>query len=191
MRKHTWHGELKYSMKLNQGCTKNEDKYLEGTNGRSMGGYVMDHNTTRKWETIRHNKSESYWTKYLETGLKDSMWNMDWRFWECRNCWKCMEVCKDVQRVGNRVAEVGLEYFCPDYVSKNGVSVMEHNSIPPSRTSSWGPIEFHGKFGLRSKFGHCWYNAGAIHGKCISSFCSAMSLHQEKSNETVTPVPDV
>ena len=28
--------------------------------GRNMGGYVMDHNTTRKRETIRHNKSESY-----------------------------------------------------------------------------------------------------------------------------------
>ena len=36
---------------------------------------------------------------------------------------------KDVRSVGNRVAEVGLEYFCPDYVSKNGVSVMEHNTL--------------------------------------------------------------
>ena len=36
---------------------------------------------------------------------------------------------KDVQSIGNRVAEVGLEYFCLDYVSKNGVSVMEHNSL--------------------------------------------------------------
>ena len=61
--------------------------------------------------------------------------------------------CEDVRSVGNRVADVGLEYFCLDYVSTNGVSVMERNSIPPSRTSSRGPIEFHGKFGLRSKFG--------------------------------------
>ena len=51
---------LKYSMKLNQGCMKNTDKYSEGTNGRNMGGYVMDHDTTRKQETIRHNKSKSY-----------------------------------------------------------------------------------------------------------------------------------
>ena len=36
---------------------------------------------------------------------------------------------KDVRRVRNRVAEVGLEYFCPDYVSKNGVSVMERNRL--------------------------------------------------------------
>ena len=36
-------------------------------------------------------------------------------------------MCEDVQSVGNRVAEVGLEYFCPDYVSKNGVSVTERN----------------------------------------------------------------
>ena len=34
---------------------------------------------------------------------------------------------EDVRSVGNRVAEVGLEHFCSDYVSKNGVSVMEHN----------------------------------------------------------------
>ena len=34
---------------------------------------------------------------------------------------------EDVRSVGNHVAEVGLEYFCPDYVSKNGVSVTERN----------------------------------------------------------------
>ena len=57
------------------------------------------------------------------------------------------EVCEVVRRVGNRVAEYRFEYFCLDYVSKIGVNVTEHNSIPPSRTSSRGPIEFHGKFG--------------------------------------------
>ena len=36
---------------------------------------------------------------------------------------------EDVRSVGNRVAEAGLEYFCPDYVSKNGVSVTERNSF--------------------------------------------------------------
>ena len=47
---------------------------------------------------------------------------------ECWNHRKCAEMCEDVQRVGNRVLEVGFEYFCPDYVSKNGVSVMECNT---------------------------------------------------------------
>ena len=47
---------------------------------------------------------------------------------ECRNRQKCAEACKDVRKVGNRVAEVGFEYFCLDYVSKNGMSVMEHNT---------------------------------------------------------------
>ena len=36
---------------------------------------------------------------------------------------------EDVRSVRNRVAEVGLEFFCPDYISKNGVSVTECNSI--------------------------------------------------------------
>ena len=36
---------------------------------------------------------------------------------------------EDVRSVRNRVAEVGLEYFCPDYVSKNGMSVTERNTI--------------------------------------------------------------
>ena len=39
-----------------------------------------------------------------------------------------MEACEDVRKVGNRVAEVGFEYFCLEYVSKNGVSVMECNT---------------------------------------------------------------
>ena len=43
-----------------------------------------------------------------------------------------MEVHEDVRRVGNRVAEVGLEYFCLNYVSKNGASVMECN-----REAAW------------------------------------------------------
>ena len=49
---------------------------------------------------------------------------------ECQNFQKCAEVHRDVRRVGNQVAEVGLEYFCPDYVSKNGVSVTERNTFP-------------------------------------------------------------
>ena len=45
---------------------------------------------------------------------------------ECQNH---VEACKDVQRSRNRAAEVGFEYFCMDYVSKNGVSVTERNSV--------------------------------------------------------------
>ena len=54
------------------GMHEERRQYSEGTNRRNMGGYVMDHNTTREQETIRHNKSESYGTKYLETGSRDS-----------------------------------------------------------------------------------------------------------------------
>ena len=52
-----------------------------------------------------------------------------------RNYAECVEVCKVVRRVGNRVAEYGFEYFCLDYVSKIGVSVMEHNTTSPGSTS--------------------------------------------------------
>ena len=44
------------------------------------------------------------------------------------NAWKCVEVCEVVRRVGNRVTEFGFKYFCLDYVSKIGVSVMERNT---------------------------------------------------------------
>ena len=57
------------------GTHEERRQYSEGTNGRSMGGYVMDHNTTRERETIRHNKSKSYGMKYLETGSRDSVQN--------------------------------------------------------------------------------------------------------------------
>ena len=48
-----------------------------------------------------------------------------------RNYTEHVEVCEVVQRVGNRVAEYGFEYFCPDYVSKIGVSVTERNITSP------------------------------------------------------------
>ena len=61
----------------------------------------MDHSTTREQETIRHNKSESYGTKYLETGSRDSAQNAVRWFRECRNCpemrgnaWKCAKLCE-------------------------------------------------------------------------------------------------
>ena len=43
------------------------------------------------------------------------------------NARKRAEVCEVMQRVGNRVAEFGFEYFCLDYVSKIGMSVKERN----------------------------------------------------------------
>ena len=45
------------------------------------------------------------------------------------NARKCAEVCEVVRRVGNQVTEFGFEYFCPDYVSKIGVSVTERNRL--------------------------------------------------------------
>ena len=52
---------------------------------------------------------------------------MDQRFRECQNRQNDVETRGDVRSVRNQVAEIGLEYFCLDYVSKNGVSVTEHN----------------------------------------------------------------
>ena len=84
------------------GTHEERRQYSEGTNGRSMGGYVTDHNTTRERETIRHNKSESYGTKYLETGSRDSTRNAVQWFQECRNrpemrgnVRKCAKLCEE------------------------------------------------------------------------------------------------
>ena len=148
---------------------KNEDNtQKEQTEGaREAMSWIIIQQDKRQLDTIR--------ARVIEWGN----WRQGWRkvhvmqtegFGECQNRWKCMEVCKEVPRSRNQVAEVGFEYFCLDYVSKNGVSVTEHNSIPPSRTSSQAPIEFHGKFGLGLKFGCRSYKAGAVHGKSISSF---------------------
>ena len=46
------------------------------------------------------------------------------------NVRKHAEVCEVARRVGNQVAEFRFEYFCPDYVSKIGMSVMERNRSP-------------------------------------------------------------
>ena len=107
MQKHTWHGELIYSMKQSQGCMKSEDNTWKEQYGRSMGGYVMDHGTTRKWETIRHNKSESYGTKYLEAGSKDSVWNAVRRFRKCRNHRNGVECAKMCEVSGIALLRLG------------------------------------------------------------------------------------
>ena len=41
-----------------------------------------------------------------------------------RNGVECVRMCKVL---GIELLRLGLEYFCPDYVSKNGVSVTECN----------------------------------------------------------------
>ena len=66
------------------GMHKERKQYSEGTT-EGASGAVSDHSTTRKRETIRHNKSESYRTKYSEAGSKGGARNAVRRFHECRN----------------------------------------------------------------------------------------------------------
>ena len=92
-----------------------------------MSWIIVQQENERQLDTIRARVIErSNWRQ-------DSVWNVDRRF---RRMSESPEWCgthKDVRSVGNWVAEVGLEYFCLDYVSKNGVSVTECNSM-------WHPI---------------------------------------------------
>ena len=56
MRKHTWHRELKYSMKQRQGRTKNEDNYSEGTMEgawEAMSRIIIQQENERQLNTIR------------------------------------------------------------------------------------------------------------------------------------------
>ena len=73
----------------------------------------------------------------METGSKDSMRNADRRFRRISESPEWHGMRKDVRSVRHWVAEVGLEYFCLDYVSKNGVSVTERNTHAPSICSFW------------------------------------------------------
>ena len=88
------------------GTHEERRQYSAGTSGRSMGGYVPDHNTTRERETIRHNKSKGYGMKYLETGLKDSAWNVVQRFQECQNC---PEMCRNARKCAELHEGLGIE----------------------------------------------------------------------------------
>ena len=91
------------------GTHKEQRQYSEGTNGRSMGGYVTDHNTTRKRETIRHNKSKSYGMKYLEAGSKDSVQNAVRRFRKCRNHQNGAERAKRCKVSGIKLLRLGSD----------------------------------------------------------------------------------
>ena len=131
MRKHTWHWELKYSLRLKSGMhEENEDntwkEQMEGA-WEAMSWIIIQQEGVRQLDTIRARV------------IEQSNWRQDWRkvhgTWtkgsgECRNRWKCTETCEDVWRSRNWVAEVGFKYFCLDYVIKNGVSVTERNSQP-------------------------------------------------------------
>ena len=67
---------------------------------------------------------------------------------ECRNHRNGAEHAKMCEVSGIALLRLGSNISAQIMSAKNGVSVMERNSIPPSRTSSRGPIEFHGRFGL-------------------------------------------
>ena len=95
MWKHTWHRELEYSRRLKSGMHKEQRQYSEGTNGRNMGGYVTDHNTTRTHETIRHSKNESL-NEVIGGRVKGSAQNVVQEFQRVLESWKCMEAHKDV-----------------------------------------------------------------------------------------------
>ena len=120
-----------------------------------MSRIIVQQANERQLDTIRVRVMEqSIWRQGWDSARNAVRW-----FRECRNrlemhgnVRKCTKLCKGW---GIEFTEFRFEYFCLDYVSKIGVSVTERNSIPPSRTSSRGPIEIHGKFGLGLNFGCC------------------------------------
>ena len=99
-----------------------------------MSRIIIQQENERQLDTIRARVIEQSIWKQGQRKVRRS-WTIGSK--ECRNRQKCVEACGDVRRVGNRVAEVGLEYFCPDYVSKNGMSVMECNSLCCSASGHW------------------------------------------------------
>ena len=115
-------------MKQSQGRTKTEDntwkEQMEGA-WEAMSQIIIRQENERQLDTIRARVIEQ---RNWRQGQRIACGTWTKGSKECRNHQKHMEVHEDVRRVGNRVAEVGLEYFCLDYVSKNGVSVTEHNT---------------------------------------------------------------
>ena len=96
---------------------KNEDNtWKEQTEGawEAMSQIIIQQENKRQLDTIRARVMER------------SIWKQG------RGIARGMR--KDVRSGRNRVAEVGFEYFCLDYVSKNGMSVMECNSEGDTET---------------------------------------------------------
>ena len=90
------------------GMHEERKQYSEGTT-EGASGAVSDHSTTRKQETIRHNKSESYGTKYLEAGSKDSTRNAVRRFQKCRNHRNGAEHAKRCEVSGIELLRLGSD----------------------------------------------------------------------------------
>ena len=103
-----------------------------GQGGWELGGHNASRGTP--WETAR-NASANAWrvterniqqecarqldtqewellNKVIGGRVKGSAQNTVQEFWRVPESQKCMEVCKDVQRYGNWVAEFGCKYFC-------------------------------------------------------------------------------
>ena len=83
----------------------------------------MDHNTIRRRETIDTIRARvierSYWRQGQRIGARtEGSENVG----ITRSVWKHAKTCGE--------SGIGLlKYFCPDYVSKNGVSVTEGNIV--------------------------------------------------------------
>ena len=91
----------------------------------------MEHNQRVQQEiheTIRNNKKQELLNEVIGGRVKGSMWDAVQKFQSVLESQKCMEACEGVQRSRIQVAEFGCEYFCLDYVSKNGVSITECNN---------------------------------------------------------------
>ena len=106
---------------------------MEGAR-EAMSQIIIQQEDERQLDTIRARVIE--WSSWRQGQRKACRMQTE----GSRECWnhqKCTEVHKDVQRSGNWVAEVRFEYFCPGYVSKNGVSVMECNTTSCNYSAVW------------------------------------------------------
>ena len=113
------------------GMHEERKQYSEGTTEGASGAVswiIVQQENERQLDTIRVRAIErNIWRQGRKVVRR--MWSEgSVNFTIIRNYAECAEVCEMVRRIGNRVAEFRFEYFCPDYVSKIGVSVTEHNS---------------------------------------------------------------
>ena len=114
-------------MRQSQGCTKNEDNSRKDQYGRSMGAMpwiMVQQENERQLDTIRARAIER---SIRRQGRKDSTRNAVRRFQKCRNHQNGAERAKMCEVSGIALLRLGSDIFCPDYVSKNGVSVTERN----------------------------------------------------------------
>ena len=69
------HRELIYLRRLKSGMHEEQRQYWNGTNGRNMGGYFKDHNTTRMSETISNNKRQELLNEVIGGRVKGNTQN--------------------------------------------------------------------------------------------------------------------